>query len=100
MVERGLKALRPYDAIGRIGGEEFLIVMPGVGSAGHRDRARAAAQERGRRSRWLAQGQEVTVTVSIGGAVCQGEPMDELLNLADDALYRAKNQGRNKVVMA
>jgi len=47
-----------------------------------------------------AQGQEVTVTVSIGGAVCQGESMDELLNLADDALYKAKNQGRNRVVMA
>ena len=99
MVERGQNALRAYDAIGRIGGEEFLIVMPGVGPRDTEivlERLRKTVAE----GPVLSQGQEVTVTVSIGGAVCQGETMDELLNLADDALYKAKNQGRNRVVMA
>jgi diguanylate cyclase (GGDEF)-like protein len=96
VVERGQKALRAYDAIGRIGGEEFLIVMPGVGPRDTEivlERLRKAVSDRP----VSTQGQDVSVTVSIGGAVCQGETMDELLNLADDALYKAKNQGRNRV---
>ena len=40
------------------------------------------------------------MTVSIGGAANEGESMDELLNLADDALYVPTDQGRNRVVMA
>ncbi len=99
VVERGLNALRAYDAIGRIGGEEFLLVMPGVGPRDTEivlERLRRAVAE----TPVITQGQEATVTVSIGGAVCQGESMDELLNLADYALYQAKNQGRNRVVLA
>ena len=46
------------------------------------------------------QGQEIIVTVSIGGAVCRGENIDELLTNADDSLYRAKDQGRDRVVMS
>ena len=46
------------------------------------------------------QGQEVTVTVSIGGAVCQGESMDELLDQADDALYGPSTKGATRVVMS
>jgi two-component system cell cycle response regulator len=98
VVDRALKALRAYDALGRIGGEEFLIVMPGVGPRDTEivlERLRKAVAEKP----VPAQGEEVPVTVSIGGAVCQGETMDELLNLADDALYRAKEQGRDRIVM-
>jgi len=99
VVERGHKALRAYDAIGRIGGEEFLIVMPGVGPRDTEivlERLRKAISDQP----VTTQGQDVSVTVSIGGSVCQGETMDELLNLADDALYKAKNQGRNQVVLS
>jgi two-component system cell cycle response regulator len=99
VVERGQHALRAYDALGRIGGEEFLIVMPGVGPRDTEivlERLRRTVAEKP----VPAQGQEVSVTVSIGGAVCQGETMDELLSLADDALYKAKNEGRDRVVLA
>jgi diguanylate cyclase (GGDEF)-like protein len=99
VVDRALKALRPYDALGRIGGEEFLIVMPGVGP-----RDAEIVLERLRKivrvTPMAVQGQEVTVTVSIGGAVSEGESMDDLLHRADDALYRAKGSGRDLVVMA
>jgi len=99
LVARGQNTLRTYDAIGRIGGEEFLLVMPGVGP-----RDTAIVLERLRRAAadapFIFQEQQVSVTVSIGGAVCQGQTIDELLSLADDALYKAKDQGRNQVVLA
>ncbi|OFW58877.1 MAG: hypothetical protein A2133_02305 [Actinobacteria bacterium RBG_16_64_13] len=98
-VDRALKALRPYDALGRIGGEEFLIVMPGVGP-----RDAEIVLERLRKivsaTPMPVQGQEITVTVSIGGAVSEGESMDELLHRADDSLYRAKDAGRDQIIMA
>ncbi len=99
VVERSLRALRAYDALGRIGGEEFLIVMPGVGA-----RDASIVLERIRHSVRQAtielQGVEISVTVSIGGAVNGGEAPEELLHLADEALYRAKGEGRDRVVMA
>jgi two-component system cell cycle response regulator len=99
VVSRASKALRPYDAIGRIGGEEFLIVMPGVGP-----RDAEVVLERLRRAvgdtPMVAQGEPTRVTVSIGGAVWQSEDLDDLLTSADDALYRAKKNGRNRVEMS
>jgi two-component system, cell cycle response regulator len=99
VVERALRTLRVYDALGRTGGDEFLIVMPGVG---YRDAAVALERIRYtvRESPIETQGQEILVTVSIGGAVNAGESPDELLHLGDDALYRAKGEGRDCVVMA
>ena len=99
VVDRTLKALRPYDALGRVGGEEFLIVMPGVGPRDAeivleriRKIVRATAIE--------IQSTELMVTVSIGGAVAGRESMDEFIHRADDALYRAKGSGRDRIVMA
>lgn len=99
VANRALKALRAYDALGRIGGEEFLVVMPGVGP-----RDAEIVLERLRRTvratPVMVQSKELRVTVSIGGAVSMGESMDELLGRADEALYRAKSSGRDRVVMA
>lgn len=99
VVDRTLKALRPYDALGRVGGEEFLIVMPGVG---HRDAEIVLERIRKivRATSIEIQGTELTVTVSIGGAVAARESMDEFIHRADDALYRAKGSGRDRIVMA
>ncbi|MBN1320103.1 MAG: diguanylate cyclase [Thermoleophilia bacterium] len=99
VVERSLRALRAYDALGRIGGEEFLIVMPGVGA---RDASVVLERIRHsvRQTNVEVQGAEITVTVSVGGAVNGGETPEELLHLADEALYRAKGEGRDRVVIA
>jgi two-component system cell cycle response regulator len=92
--------MRPYDAIGRYGGEEFLIVLPGCdeqGAARQSERMRIAlAQEPigiGDRS--------YTATSSFGATVWKpGLPADPemLIRVADEALYRAKDQGRNRSV--
>ena len=89
----GIKQIvRPYDTLGRYGGEEFLLLAPGVGKADA-----LTLSER------VRQGIEnlptsPPVTVSIGVAVGNGnEDPKEVLMAADEALYRAKRSGRNRV---
>jgi len=93
-------AVRPYDSIGRYGGEEFLIVTPGCDL---RDTTQLA--ERLRKSICEeAIGQSVpglTVTMSFGVADgAEFEQGEQLVRAADSALYSAKNSGRNRVKMA
>lgn len=86
--------LRGGDAVGRWGGEEFLIVLPGADAAGG-----VQVAERLRRELGTLPFPEVgTVTASLG--VAQAEPGDDLdrwVARADAALYRAKAAGRNRV---
>jgi two-component system cell cycle response regulator len=96
---RSVMAIRPYDAFGRFGGEEFLVVIPGAGPAEVLN-----ACERVREAICSApvdvDGTAIEVTVSIGGATSGGESIDAAIRAADDALYLAKAQGRNRVVIA
>jgi len=90
--------LRTPDAVGRWGGEEFLIIAPG-------DDLAAAAQLAERMRKYV---EEITVagipeqiTASFGVAQLQPEQsQDQLLFMADKALYEAKNTGRNRVSVA
>lgn len=89
--------LRQQDVIGRYGGEEFVVALPGA------DRAHALrVAERIRRrlqDRTAADSADATQTVSIGAATLHpGEDMRELLKRADAAMYAAKSAGRNRVV--
>jgi diguanylate cyclase (GGDEF)-like protein len=92
-------ALRNGDHAARYGGEEFLVVLPETDSAAGveaADRLRARlAQERFGPNR-------VEVTLSVGAASfpADGASSDELIEAADAALYRAKKNGRNRVVAA
>ena len=90
-VARALRAhLRAEDQLGRLGGEEFLALLPDTDAA-----AAAAAAEKLR-----ASVEDAGVTVSIGWAAWEGESPDELLARADEALYGAKARGRDCAVGA
>lgn len=92
--------IRTYDTLGRYGGEEFLLIMPGIGRAGAMviaDRARLAIEEQV----CTVGDAQIRITISAGVAASHGDGDPEaLLQLADDALYRAKKSGRNRVVVA
>lgn len=97
-----LKAsIRKHDIVGRYGGEEFALLMPSTG----KDTALRVA-ERVRRdleARGITlEGTRVDVTVSGGVSTYgeDGEDWDSLLRAADDALYRAKDGGRNRILSA
>jgi diguanylate cyclase (GGDEF)-like protein len=91
--------LRPYDAAGRYGGEEFLIVVPGVNhvrSIEVAERLRMSVVEN-----VMVPASGDTVTVSVGVAVTTGEePLETVVEAADRALYAAKAGGRNRVELA
>ena len=94
-------SMRSYDRIGRYGGEEFLLVLPGCS---HADAVNVA--NRIRRTvevRPIDVGaQNITVTVSMGVALScpENAQIDALIQDADAALYRAKEGGRNRVEVA
>ena len=94
--------LRSYEAVGRWGGEEFLIILPGCDAqVAHlvTDRVRSAVAG----EPLLIEGASVSITCSVGLATtCEGrivQPL-ELVSAADLALYRAKANGRNRVEAA
>jgi len=88
--------LRAEDYLGRLGGEEFLALLPDVdeeGAARVADSLRATVAERP----VDVGGQAMPMTVSAGYATWEGEMPSELLKRADDAMYRAKAAGRDAV---
>ncbi len=92
------KVLRSTDTIARFGGEEFVVLLREIGH----DVIMGVAQDL-RRAVEIAdisyQGQAIPVTVSIGGAYARDSDRDiqDLIERADTALYRAKSAGRNRV---
>jgi len=95
-------AMRPYDMIGRYGGEEFLIVLPGCGGE---DTLQFCERLRGHIADMPVEhgGQSIGVTISIGAVVhdpSASADAQALLQAADQALYRAKHAGRDRVELA
>lgn len=97
--------LRRDDLLARYGGEEFVLLMPGIDYEAAVlvvERIRAAAEALEYR---LDSGQTLQVTLSVGIAAYPGgetamQKPSDLLQTADNALYRAKRQGRNRIVVA
>ena len=95
-----VSAVREDDVPARFGGEEFIVLLrnpdPGVAvEVGERIRAAVRGLD-------LARLGVSSVSVSVGVAVADGpdEPIEELIETADQALYRAKRGGRDRVVAA
>jgi diguanylate cyclase (GGDEF)-like protein len=91
------KRLRSFELVYRLGGEEFLILLPGIDLA-----AGSEVAERLRISIEQARPTGLPVTISLGLSAGRGEEVDyeTLFGDADEALYRAKREGRNRVVAA
>ena len=99
---RMARSVRPYDTVGRYGGEEFIVVAPSCGRSGaialaerilNSLRSAPVETDRG----------PLSVTVSCGIAISTAaKPLDprELIHLADEALYRAKERGRDRSELA
>jgi diguanylate cyclase (GGDEF)-like protein len=97
--QRMQAGLRRYDSIGRYGGEEFLIVLPGcdaTGAAAQAERMRSAIETR----EFHFDGKPIHVTCSIGVSwtdLADVAQTESLIRSADEALYLAKHRGRNRV---
>jgi diguanylate cyclase (GGDEF)-like protein len=101
LVESIRAALRADDVIGRVGGEEFAVLMPDTGPDGAEvvaERIRSAVEC----TPLIIEGHVVQLTVSIGVAVALADERDAraILQRADMALYSAKRAGRNRVCAA
>ncbi|MGD2131865.1 MAG: PleD family two-component system response regulator [Maricaulaceae bacterium] len=93
--------VRAIDAACRYGGEEFVVIMPDADLDAARsvaERIRRAVQDKPISA---AKGVELDVTVSLGVASLEpGDDLNRLIKRADQALYAAKQRGRNRVVLA
>jgi len=88
--------VRQIDAVGRWGGEEFVIIAPHTDVAG----ALSLAEKIRHKIEEASFEPVANLTVSIGvGSYHQGEAIEELIKKADDSLYHAKRSGRNQVAM-
>jgi diguanylate cyclase (GGDEF)-like protein len=96
------ESVRTEDIVCRFGGEEFLVILPGMGTEASFKRA-----EDIRRSVSVmrtdfdgASGEKVTVSIGVSTYPQAGQTSEELVRAADRALYNAKQNGRNRVVLA
>lgn len=95
-----MNSLRQNDFISRHGGEEFVIVMPGMPIRQAQERMEACRKEI-EKTVILHNDKKINITISggISHIVNYTETQDELLKLADDALYYSKMNGRNKITV-
>ena len=98
MADRVRRAIRNYDGFGRYGGEEFLLVLPGCDleqGRAHAERVRSMLCD----EPFLVNDHELEVTASLGVTVLgPGEKASGAIARADEALYQAKQEGRNRVI--
>jgi diguanylate cyclase (GGDEF)-like protein len=99
VAKRLLTSVREFDAVGRVGGEEFLVVMPIKPEKGNVESIASRVCKQVGETGVPTTAGLLSLTISIGGVqetVSFACNVDELIKKADDALYRAKQLGRNR----
>ncbi|TRW49918.1 diguanylate cyclase [Aliidiomarina halalkaliphila] len=92
---------RKTDFCGRIGGEEFLFVLPGTGLEDSQEFGNNLRKHLAESPINLDSGESITLSVSAGLAMLEdGESLESLLARADKAMYKAKQEGRDRVCRA
>jgi diguanylate cyclase (GGDEF)-like protein len=92
---------RPRDTAIRFGGEEFAMLLPGTETEGAMNVCKAVLHDVANTQLTGPDGATVTITLSAGLALlAHDEKPEDLFKRADDALYRAKNRGRNQAIVA
>ena len=92
-------ALRQSDVLGRVGGEEFAVLLPETdrkAAMGVADRIREGVEKA--EPEWDGKKFSITVSIGVAESATKGQSLDDLMAHADFAMYEAKNQGRNRVV--
>lgn len=94
-------SVRPYDIVGRWGGEEFIVALPDTPAETVAEIAHRLLDAIRNEPIQLNEHNAITLTVSIGALAIQQpqQSLDDLVALADEALYEAKAAGRNRVVV-
>lgn len=94
-----LRNSRPFDLVGRWGGEEFISIVRNVDKEPLKiiaERYRALVEK----SKITMDEDEVSVTISLGGTlIVDGDTTESIIKRADDLLYASKNSGRNRVTL-
>ncbi len=101
LAARATNTVRSVDLVARLGGEEFVVVMPETGPAiaiAVGERLRLAIANEPFTIRASDERLPITVSIGITSAIAGSDDRDRLLKRADDALYCAKAEGRNRVV--
>jgi diguanylate cyclase (GGDEF)-like protein len=106
LVRHSQEAVRSIDSVGRIGGEEFLILLPETNTEGAIQIAERLREHIANTTNETSAPTPVRITISIGVTIfnpnenpgmARGIALNELINKADLAMYQAKNEGRNRV---
>ncbi len=102
IVQTMLSELREVDIIGRIGGEEFAILLPNTDQQHSLEVAGRLQAAVANADITIDDGHSIKITISIGVALLTGihDSIEPLLNKADRGLYQAKTLGRNRIVMS
>jgi two-component system, cell cycle response regulator len=98
LVGRAMRQIRGTDLLARYGGEEFALLLPDTavdGAVGVAERLVSAVEK----TPFVVKGRAIRVTISVGVAASEvGMEEQDLVKLADDNMYRAKREGRNRVI--
>ncbi len=91
---------RAYDSLGRLGGEEFLLIIPETSENDSISTLERLLNEI-RNAPIQTSAGDLKITTSIGGIIIYGKPtIDKVIKLVDDALYKAKERGRDQLIFA